>query len=187
MSILRLLVWLGLLIYAILDPIILSDDEFVSAESETDYTNLDVDLIAESDSYSLHVADSKSADGNSFGLGTTLISHRPVANYQDDSNDNNNSVIDSTKRQLAADRLRSASPNHRSVTHQASSLQVNTEITQGSASYVDLDVAKRAEDKGIDIFVKGDNNNNTCFIKRSRSSAVSHNNLACDSNVSISK
>ncbi|KAH6675955.1 hypothetical protein B0J14DRAFT_587704, partial [Halenospora varia] len=85
------------------------------------------------------------ADGDGFGSGTILISDRLVANHQDDGNDNG--VPDGAKLQLVADCPRSASPGHGSVTHQASPLRVNTEITQGSASYVDLDVTKEVEDE----------------------------------------
>ena len=75
-----------------------------------------------------------------------------------------------------------------SVTHQASPIRVNTEITQGNASYVDLDVAKEAEDEGIDVFARGDDEDNadTRSTKRSMSSTISCNNPASDSNVSVS-
>jgi hypothetical protein len=69
-SILRLPVRPGLHTYTMPDPIILSDDESVSAESETDYSNLEVDLTAKSDSSSLHIADSDIVDGEGFGSGT---------------------------------------------------------------------------------------------------------------------
>ena len=45
-SILRLSIRLGLLIYTIIDPIILSDNESVDAKSDTDYSSLDIDVIA---------------------------------------------------------------------------------------------------------------------------------------------
>jgi hypothetical protein len=48
--------WPGLLTHPIPDPIMLSDDESVGAESETDYSDLDVDLRAKSDSGPRHVA-----------------------------------------------------------------------------------------------------------------------------------
>jgi hypothetical protein len=56
-------------------------------------------------------------------------------------------------------------------------------------SYVDLDITKEVKDKGINVFAKGDNDNNanTCFIKRSRLSTISCNYLAFDNNVSVSK
>jgi hypothetical protein len=153
------------------------------------YSNLDVDLTAKSDSHSPHIANSDLAGGDSFGSGTTLISNRLVGDHQDDGNDNDNGVVDGAKLQLAADRSRSASPGHGSVTHQASPLQVNTEITQGSASYVDLDVTKEVEDEGIDVFAKGDDDDDadTRSTKRSRTSAISCNNPASDSNVSVSE
>ncbi|KAF4633076.1 hypothetical protein G7Y89_g5047 [Cudoniella acicularis] len=75
----------------------LSDDKSIDAESNTDYSNLDVDLIAKGDSYSLYIIDSDPADGDSFGSGTTLISDRLVADHQDDGNDIDNGVADSAK------------------------------------------------------------------------------------------
>jgi hypothetical protein len=59
----------------------ISDNESVSAESETDYSNLNIDPIAKSDSYSPYIIDSNLADSNVFSLGIILISDRPIANY----------------------------------------------------------------------------------------------------------
>jgi hypothetical protein len=129
------------------DPIILSDDESAGAESETDYSNLEGDLTAKSDSSSPHIADSDMADGEGFGSGTTYISDRIVADHQDDDNDSG--VVDGARLQLAADLQMSASPGHGTVKHQASPMQVNSEITQGSASYDNLDITKKAEDMAI--------------------------------------
>lgn len=77
----------------------LSDDKSVGAESETDYSNLDVDLTTKSDSHSPHVADSDLVDGGGLGSGTTPISNRLVADSQDNANDNDNDngVVDSAK------------------------------------------------------------------------------------------
>jgi hypothetical protein len=188
-STLRFPIWVGLLTYPILDPIILSDNESVGAESETDYSDLDVDFRAKGDSNSPPVADSELADGDGFGLGTTHTLDRLVANYLNNGNDKNNGVVDDTQFRLSADRLGSASPSHRSVTHQASKLRVHTDITQGSASYVELDVIKEVEDEGIDVFAKGDDDDDadTRSTKRSRSSAISCNNPPSDSNVSDSE
>lgn len=86
-SILRLSFRPGLYTHTMPDPIILSDDESVGAESETDYSNLEVDLTAKSDSSSPHIADSDMADGEGFGSGTTCISDPIVADHQDDDND----------------------------------------------------------------------------------------------------
>ncbi|RDL30225.1 uncharacterized protein BP5553_10503 [Venustampulla echinocandica] len=168
------------------DPIILSDDESVGADSETDYSNLDVNLT-KSDSYSLHVAGSDPAGSNGFGLATTLISDRLVAYHQDDANDN--VIADKARLQLATDRPRSASPGYGPVTHQARPLRVNTEIAQRTASYVDLGVTEEVEDEGIDVIAKGDDDGDadTRSTKRSRSSAISCNNSASDSNVSVSE
>lgn len=47
--------WLGLLTYTILDPIILSDDESTGAESEPDHTDPDVNLTDNSYPDSSHV------------------------------------------------------------------------------------------------------------------------------------
>jgi hypothetical protein len=68
---------------------------------------------------------------------------------------------------------------------------MNTEITQESASYVDLDAIKEVEDEGTDIFAKRDDDDdddaNSRSTKRSRSSATSCNNPASDSNLSNSE
>jgi hypothetical protein len=63
------------------DSIMLSDDESIDAISETNYSNLDVDLAAKSNLNSPHVADSELADNDGFSLGTTLISDRLVADH----------------------------------------------------------------------------------------------------------
>jgi hypothetical protein len=111
------------------------------------------------------------------------ISDCLVTDHQDNDN---NSVVNDTKLQLSADCLRSASSGHRSVTNQASKLQVNTDITQQSTNYVNLNVTKEVEYKGYNVFVERNNNNNnsTCSTKRSILSAVSYNNPAFDSNIS---
>lgn len=64
---------------------------------------------------------------------------------------------------------------------------MNTEITKGSASYVDLDVTKEVEDEDINVLAEGDINGDadTRPIKRSRSSPISCNNPASDSDVSV--
>jgi len=165
------------------DPIILSDDESADTESETDYSNLKVDLTTKSDSSSPHIADNDMAGGEGFGSATTYISDLIVADHQDDDNDSG--VVDGA--QLAADPLMSASPGHGSVTHQASLMRVNSEITQGYASYDDLDVTKEAEGEGIDVFADDEDDADTCTTRRSGSSAVSSDNPASDSNVSLSE
>jgi hypothetical protein len=80
-SILRFSIWLGLLTYTILDPIILSDDESMGTKSNTDFSSLDIDLIAKRDSNSPHAVDNELVDGDGFGLGTIVISDRVVANH----------------------------------------------------------------------------------------------------------
>jgi hypothetical protein len=78
-SILRFSIWPGLLPHTILDPIILSDDESMGTESDTDFSSLDIDLTAKRDSDSLHVVDNELMDGDGFGSGTIVISNRVVA------------------------------------------------------------------------------------------------------------
>jgi hypothetical protein len=183
-SILRFLLWPGLLTHTIPDPIILSDDESAGAESETDCSDLDlnVDVRAKSDSDPPHVADSELADGDGFGLGAALISNRLVTDHQDDDNDHNG-VIDKTQLRLSADRPRPASPDPGSDTHQASKLQVNTDIIQESTSYDNLDVTKELEGEGFDVFAEGDDVDSRS-TKGRRLSAVSDKNPASGSNIS---
>jgi hypothetical protein len=178
-----------LLTHLILDPIILSDDESIGAESETDYSNLNVDVTAKSASHSPHIADSDLVDGGGFSSGTTLTSARLIADYPNHGNDNDKYVVDSAEPQLTADRPSSASSSHGSVAHQASPVQANTEITQVSASNINLDVTQGVEDEGIDVFTKGNDpiGADTHSTKRSRPSAISYNNSASSSNVSISE
>jgi len=185
LSILRLPVRPGLHTHRMLDPIILSDDESVSAESETDYSNLEVDLTAKSDSSSPHIADSDMVDGEGFDSGTAYISDRLVADHQDNSNDSDSGLADGARLQLAAGLPRSASPGQGSVTHQASPKRVNTEMTQGSASYSGLDVTKGAEEEDIDVLSDDEDGADTYSTKTSGSSAISSENLASDSNISL--
>lgn len=167
------------------DPIILSDDESVSAESETDYSNLEVDLTAKSDSSSPHIIDSDMVDGEGFDSGTAYISNRLVADHQDNSNDSDSGLANGARLQLAASLPRSASPGQGSVTHQASPKRVNTEMTQGSASYGGLDVTKGAEEEDIDVLSDDEDGADTYSTKTSGSSAISSENPASDSNISL--
>jgi hypothetical protein len=64
---------------------------------------------------------------------------------------------------------------------------VNTEVTQGSASYNDLDVTKEAEEEGIDVLADNEDDADTYSTKRLGSSAISSDNPASDSNVSLSE
>jgi hypothetical protein len=63
---------------------------------------------------------------------------------------------------------------------------VNTDITQGSTNYVNLDVAKEVEYEGFDVFAEGndEDNDDTRSMKRSMLSTISRNNPAFDSNIS---
>jgi hypothetical protein len=86
-----------LLTHLILDLIILSDDKFIGAELETNYSNLNVNVIAKSASYSPHIADSDLVDGGGFSLGTTLTSTCLIANYLNHGNDNDKYVVNSAE------------------------------------------------------------------------------------------
>jgi hypothetical protein len=132
------------------DPIILSDDESVGSEPDSDFSSLDIDLAAKRDSYPLHVADNGLVDGSGSSSRTTVVSDRLVADHQDDG------VVDSAESLLAAGRPRPASPGHTTVTLQASKLRVNAEITQGSVNHVDVDVTKEVGDEDANIFAKVD-------------------------------
>jgi len=168
-----------------LDPIILSDDESVGAESKTEYSDLDVDLAAKSDLNPLHVAASELADGSGFALRTALAPDRLVADYQDGDDTHNNSVVDNTQLWLSISPLRAASPRHGFVTHQPSKLQVNTDIPQRSTSFVDLDSNTELEGEGSSVPAEGhEHDNNTRSTKRRRLSAVSDTNPPFNGNVS---
>lgn len=109
-SILRLLVRSGLHTHTMPDPIILSDNESANIESETDYSNLKVDLTTKSDYFSPHIAGNDIADGEGFVSRTTHISDLIVAGHQDDDNDSG--VVDGATLQLPADLPISVSPGH---------------------------------------------------------------------------
>jgi hypothetical protein len=70
----------------------LSDDESAGAESKTDYSDLDVDVRAKSDSDPPHVVENELADGDGLGLGAALIFDRLVTDHQDDYNDHDGVV-----------------------------------------------------------------------------------------------
>jgi hypothetical protein len=88
----------------------------VGTKSKTNFSSLDIDLMAKRDSDSLHVADNKLINSNSFGSGTTVISDCVITNNQDNNN-NNNSIVNSAKLRLFANCPRLAFFGHRSVTH----------------------------------------------------------------------
>jgi hypothetical protein len=75
------LLWPGFLTYIILDLIILSDNKSIGAKSKTNYSDLDVNVRAKSDSALLHVIDSELVDGDGIGLEAVLIYNRLVTNY----------------------------------------------------------------------------------------------------------
>jgi hypothetical protein len=107
------------------DSIILSDDELLATDSETDHSEVDLSPSVKCDFESPHIADS-----DSFGSGATFNFARPMSDHRDEDG-NNNSVPDNAKLQLAADylRLRSASPGQTCATPQVGKLQVNTDST----------------------------------------------------------
>lgn len=162
------------------DPIILSDNESAGAESETDYS--DLDIRAKSDSDPLHVTDSELADGDGFGSGAALISDRLVTNHQDNDN-RHNGVIDKTQLPLSADRPRSAPPEPRSDTHPASKLQVNPDIIQESTSYENLDVSEELESEGFNVSAEGDDIH-PHFTKERTLSAIYGKNPASGNSIS---
>lgn len=154
----------GLTVGSTQDSMILSDNQPLATGSETDYSEVDLDLIAKGDPESLQVADS---DG--FGLGTTFIFGRCVANHQDKDGDSND-VADHTKLRLAADYLRSASLGQSFATHQASRRQLNTDITQGRS--LDPKATSEVEDLGIDIFMKDTQDKSNARARSSRRQKV---------------
>jgi hypothetical protein len=121
------------------------------------------------------------ADDKGFGSGAIHNSDRLVADHQ--NYEYNSNVVDGEMLQLAAELP--TFPSHRSVTYQASPMQLNSEITQGSASYDNLDVTKKAEDEGIDVFADDEDDSDTYTIRRSGSSAVPGDDPASDSNISL--
>jgi hypothetical protein len=173
----------GLLTHTIPDSIILSDDEPLATGSETDYSEVDLGPRAKSDSDSPHVTDS-----GSFGLGTTFISGCPVSDHQDEDGDNSG-VPDDDKLRLAANYLRprSVSPGQ-TFTHQASKMQVDTDITQGTMSSMNLDVAE-VDDQGFDIFTNRSDKQDRSdagarFSGRQKLSDIHQNNSTFDSGIS---
>jgi hypothetical protein len=164
----------------------LSDDESAGAASETDCSDLDIDVRAKSDSDPLHVADNELPDGHCFGSRAALISDRLVTDHQDDNNNHNKGVVDKTQLRLSAGRPRSASPDHGSDTLQASKLQVDTDITQESMSSVDLDVTKEWEDEGFDASPEGTgkDDGDDCSTKGRTLSSLSDKIPVFDSNIS---
>jgi hypothetical protein len=161
------------------DPIILcdSDDESVSAESETDYSNLEVNVRAKS--HSDPPIDMADVDGS----GAALISDRRATGHQDDDN-NHNGIIDQTKLCLSADHSTAFSLESGSDTHRASKLLVNTKSTQRSMGSVDHDVTREMEDEGCDAFAEGNpEGDNGTSTKRANLPAPFDKNRALDNAV----
>ncbi|KAH6696527.1 hypothetical protein BKA61DRAFT_741680 [Leptodontidium sp. MPI-SDFR-AT-0119] len=144
------------------DPIILSDDEPASAESETDCSDFDVDVRAKSASDPPHVARSELVDGGGIGSGSgsgaVLSPGRFVTDHSDDQNDHDG-VFDNPQPRLSAVCPTLASRNSGSATHQASKTQVNADLIQGSTSYGDfddIDIAEELESESFDVLAEGD-------------------------------
>ena len=154
---------------------ILSDDQPPATDSETDYSEADLDPTAKGDPDSLQVVDS-----DSFGPGTTFILRRCVANQ--DKNGDSNGVA---KLRLAADGIRSASPGQSFATYQASRRELNTDITQGRS--LDLEATSEGEYPGIDIFIKDTQDKSNAGARSSRRQKLSdihQNNSTFDGGIS---
>jgi hypothetical protein len=67
----------------------------VGAESETNYSNLNIDTRAKSDS-GLLCLDNEPADSDGFSLGTTRVSSSLTTDYLDDGNTSNYSVVNNS-------------------------------------------------------------------------------------------
>lgn len=153
-------------------------------ESETDYNNLNVNSRAKSDSRLLYL-DNEPADDNGFGPGIIHISSSLVADHPNDNNMNNGGVINDAQLRLSVDRPGSASPDYKSLTYRANKLRVNTDITQGSVNYINLDVTKELDrEYSVSTKERNKDGNDTYFTKKLKLSAVSGDNPAFDSNIS---
>lgn len=163
----------------------LSDDESVGAESETDCSDLDVDPRAKSDS-GLQYPNGEPADGDGFGLGTTIIHASPAPNNADDFNTTNDSVVNNGQLRLPINHLGSAPPGHGSITHRASKLPVNTDITHGGVSYVNPNVTTKLEDRQCSVSTRKHDKggNNTSPANGSELFAVPCDSPAFDGNMS---
>lgn len=162
----------GLLTYTISDPIILSDDEFARAESDTDFSDLDIDVRAKSDFDPLHIVGRELAAGGCYS-GAALISDHLVTNHHD-------GISSKPQCRLSASRPRPASPDPGSDIRQAAKLQMNADHIQKSMSYDILDITEEFEGKGSDVFAEVDSR----FTKGRTLPAVSDRNLASGNNIS---
>lgn len=114
--------WPAPLTHWIPGPITISDDEPAADESKTDCSNLDVDFEAKSDSNRPHLADSKPAISNGFGVEAALNSNCLFTHHQDDNNNHNNDVANKTQLCLSAGHPISASLEPGPNTQHASKL-----------------------------------------------------------------
>lgn len=115
------------------------------------------------------------------GLGAA-VSDRLVTDHQDDHN-NHNGITDKPQLCWVADRPRPASPDPGCDTHQASELQVNTNLMQESMSSNHLIITKELEVRAFDVFAEGDEVD-SCSTRGQTLLAVSDKNLASGSNIS---
>jgi hypothetical protein len=109
-----------------------------------------------------------------------------AADHPDDGNTSNDDVVNDAQLRLSANRPGSASLGHESATHRASKLRVNTDMTQGCTSYVNLDVTKELEDGECSVSTeeRDEGGDDTHSTKRSKLSAVSGGNPTFDGNMS---
>jgi hypothetical protein len=122
----------------------------VDAESETDYSDLDVAPRAKSGFNPSH-PEGEPADGDGFGPGTTHASGSFAADHPDDVSKSNDGGVNNAQLLLSASRPGSASAGYKCITHRANKLPVNTDITQGGASYVNHDFTKKLEDRECNV------------------------------------
>jgi hypothetical protein len=84
-----------ILTYLISDLIILSNNKSISTKSKTDYSNLNINSRAKSNSGSLY-PDNKPAGSNSFSPGTIRVSSNLITNYPDNSNISNYNIFNNS-------------------------------------------------------------------------------------------
>ena len=77
------------------DLVIPSINQYISAESETDYKILEFDFATISDSDLLYNTDNRTANYNGLGFGTIFISNLIIAYYQNNNNDSD--IIDGAR------------------------------------------------------------------------------------------
>jgi hypothetical protein len=144
----------GPLTHTTSNPIILSNNDCASAESETNCSDLDVDARSKSNSNPPYATDSELADGGGFSSEppSFLIALLPTINTTITI-----TTAEPTKPSFAsANRPRPASLDLGFDIYQASKLQVNADLIQESTGYDGLDSAKELESKCFNIFAKED-------------------------------